>query len=153
MTNLPVKRNTGRRHDQAQYEEACQRALGLRHTGYTYRQIAAAEGVSVKCAHSRVTAAIRAGGKREADTERQLDLDRLDAYLVMAHARVAAGDTKALELVMRIMDRRARLLGLDVPAQVKVDATVTVQDGTDAELAEMVAEAKAAWDAADAARD
>jgi hypothetical protein len=47
----------------------------------------------------------------------------------------------ALEALLRIADRRARLLGMDAP--IKVEQTVTEIEPEDLELAKMIEEAKA----------
>jgi hypothetical protein len=47
---------------------------------------------------------------------------------------------KAIETLNRVVERRARLNGLDAPA--KVEATVVHHDAKDLELAEMVRQAK-----------
>jgi hypothetical protein len=46
-----------------------------------------------------------------------------------------------LEALLRITDRRARLLGMDAP--IKVEQTVTDVEPEDLELAKMIEEAKA----------
>ena len=58
----------------------------------------------------------RAIGDREVeavDTHRALELARLDALQRVLWERVELGDIKAIETVLRIIDRRIRLLGLD----------------------------------------
>ena len=58
----------------------------------------------------------RAIGDREVeavDTHRQLELARLDALQRVLWERVELCDIKAIETVLKIIDRRIRLLGLD----------------------------------------
>ena len=44
-----------------------------------------------------------------------LELERLDALTLAAWPRARAGDDRAIRVVLRIMQRRAKLLGLDAP--------------------------------------
>jgi hypothetical protein len=58
----------------------------------------------------------KALGEREAeavDTHRALELTRLDALQRAVWEQAESGDVRALEAVLKIMDRRAKLLGLD----------------------------------------
>jgi hypothetical protein len=48
---------------------------------------------------------------------RELELTRLDAMLLPLWRRVQAGEEKAIDRALRIMERRARLLGLDAPTR------------------------------------
>lgn len=61
----------------------------------------------------------KAMGDREAeavDTHRALELDRLDALQTAVWDRAVAGDIKAIDIVLKVMDRRIRLLGLEQAA-------------------------------------
>ena len=95
----------------AQWRRA--RAVELALDGKSYDFIAREIGVSSrgnawrtvqKALNDRVVAGV--------DELRELECDRLDALQVAAWAKVEQGDLKAIETVLRIMDRRARLLGL-----------------------------------------
>ena len=141
--NLPAKRYKTLRWDQAAYLQACYEALAMKVRGMPYRSIAQAQGVTVPTAHNRVRDAILANGAADAETEREIDLQRLDAYLTAIHEALLQGKLDAVDKAFRAIDLRAKLLGLY--AAVKVDATVTVQDEMDAELAEVMNEAKARW--------
>jgi hypothetical protein len=55
---------------------------------------------------------------------------------------------QAIDRLLRIQERRARLLGLDMP--VKLTAQVTPVDPADIELAKLIAAAQAANDAEEA---
>lgn len=55
---------------------------------------------------------------------RDLDLDRLDVLLPAFFAQALDGDKDALRSVLSIMERRAKLLGLDSPVQIAGEQTV-----------------------------
>lgn len=50
-----------------------------------------------------------------------LELQRLDQLLLVAMNRAMGGDMKAVDRVLKIMERRSRFLGLDVPVEHKVN--------------------------------
>jgi len=53
---------------------------------------------------------------------RQLELERLDADWLALQERAAEGDTQAISTRLRISERRCRLLGLDAPNRMQVEA-------------------------------
>ena len=88
-------------------------ALEFRRQGYTFTQIADEMGVGVSTAHGYVFDSIKAITEDEADHLRKLELDRLDYLqqpLFAAFAQSPEKDT--IDAILRIMDRRARYLGL-----------------------------------------
>lgn len=100
---------------------------------------------SVSAARKDFTRAKRAARDAEqemADIWVQQELDRLDHYLLALAPRVDRGDSRAIEVAIKVGERRAKLLGID--AAVKIDATVTEQPtAQDLELRDMINEAKA----------
>lgn len=72
----------------------------------------------------------------------QQELDRLDHYLVSLSPRVDRGEPRAIEVAIKVGERRAKLLGIDAP----VRAEITVEEAPsaeDLELRDMINEAKA----------
>jgi len=55
-----------------------------------------------------------------------LDLERLDALMAVFYAKAQAGDQGAAMVVLRCQERRASLLGLDIPASARSDAVVQI---------------------------
>jgi len=95
------------------------KALDMRSRGYSYTDIAKALGISRSTAHKYVTAELdklRAETRASAAQIRSLELARLDRLWRRAEEMLADGDAdgaKAIAAAIRIMERRARLLGLD----------------------------------------
>jgi len=99
-------------------------ALELRRQGRRYDEIAEMLGVSLSSAWRLVHRAYQRSLKLaddEAEMQRQLDLQRLDAALAAIWPAVKAGELAAIDRLISILSRRARLLGLDRPEEQKVD--------------------------------
>ena len=95
-------------------------ALELRKAGATYQSIADKLGYScAKGAHKAVASALKATLREPADGVRELEIARLDAMLLPLWRRVQNGDERAVDRVLKIMERRAKLLGLDAPAKIE----------------------------------
>lgn len=94
------------------------RAVELRTQGWTYQRIADACGVSVSAAHQAVVRYLeetRAVSREAAEEVRRLELDRLDRMLASIGPKAEDGDLAAADRVLRIQERRAKLLGIDAP--------------------------------------
>jgi hypothetical protein len=104
-------------------------AINLRRTGMTYSEIAHELGYSD---HAGALRAVRRGLQRAlqepADDLRQIEAARLDRAQEKIWAKVEEGDPKAITVLLRIMERRAKLMGLDMPTVIQQD--VTVFDGS-----------------------
>ena len=99
-----------------------QAALEYRISGFTYRQIAAHLGVSEKTAYYDVQGSIDAIEDIKADRAeriREMELLRLDRMTAALNTAANAGDIRAIGQQVRIMERRAKLLGLDAAIQIK----------------------------------
>jgi hypothetical protein len=95
-----------------------QEVMKLRLAGATFQQIARNLGCSVGGAHKACMRAIkRVVEEINEDTEAvlHLELQRLDAMLLGIYPKAAAGDFGAIDRALRIMERRAKYLGLDAP--------------------------------------
>lgn len=89
-------------------------ALELRKAGIGYNAIAAQLGYSSRSgAHKAVMTALRKTLQEPADEVRKLELERLDALL----AELWKKKEKLLYIdrILRLMERKAKLLGLDAP--------------------------------------
>lgn len=91
-------------------------ALEMRTRAMTYQQIADALKVSISTAYGDVKAELEKLQEETAEDAREvlrLELDRLDKAAAALASKVEEGDTRAIDSWLRIMDRRARYLGLD----------------------------------------
>jgi hypothetical protein len=140
----PTRRPTSRNAALANKER---QALELRMAGASFDQIAQKLGYSEKgAAHRAVTRALISTVKPAADELRELETARLDRLLLAFWPAALEGDEKAADRVLRIMDQRAKLLGLNMPTKVDVDATVSV-DPSEIEIVRRIREWRAARDA------
>jgi hypothetical protein len=112
-------------------------ALDLRIAGATYRQIAAQLHCSAKTAYFDVQTALGALDAviaKKAERVRDLEVARLDRLNVALAAGIKAGNPGAIFAAVKIMERRAKLLGLDAPSTAQVDLQVHMTDALLARL-------------------
>lgn len=98
------------------------RAVHLRREGLTLREVADELGVSVYTAWNDIQTAVRDIPKEEADLLRQQEADRPDALQRAVWEAAIAGDLHAVDRVLKIIERRCRLLGLDAPTRIEYPA-------------------------------
>lgn len=115
------------------------RAVTLRREGMTIREISAELEVAPSTAWADIKAALEAIPAENAEQLRQQEADRLDALQRAIWDAALAGDLHALDRVLKISDRRCRLLGLDLPARIE-QATVDID--LDAAVKNLVAVAQ-----------
>jgi hypothetical protein len=118
-----------------------QKALDLRIAGASYRQIGQQLGVSHVTAYHDVDAALEelaALQRGKAEKLREIELDRCEKMTLGLWPKVRQGDEKAVRALVSVMDRRAKLLGLDQPSRVEhagpMGGPIAVAHLTDAEL-------------------
>jgi len=113
-------------------QDARREALDLRRAGHSYRTIARMQGVAVSTAHARVTEALTAYLPRETvEDARRVELDRLDTATEHTLTIMTGSDDdelrlKAVDRLVRLAERRAKLLGLDAPTNARIEVTPTV---------------------------
>lgn len=93
-------------------------AVRLRADGRSYQAIARQLGYANRAgARQAVMKTIQAypAPAEVIAMERRLELVRLDALQAAVWERATSGDNRAVDLALRIMERRAALLGLDSP--------------------------------------
>ncbi len=93
------------------------KALELRRDGKTWPAIAKALGRCPQTVIDWVRAALRDMVQEPADTVRGMELCRLDFMWRKVLPQLKDGDLKAIETALKIMQRRAALLGLDAPVR------------------------------------
>lgn len=102
------------------------RAWELRLAGLTQQQIGAKLGISqsVVCRMlARARADATAATHEVAATATTEQVARLDRMLTALWEKVRAGNERAIDAVLRIEERRAKLLGLDAAVRKEVDIT------------------------------
>lgn len=100
----------------------------LRREGKTWQQIA--EAVNYATAMGAWKAYQRACQRtlqEPTDEARRIELDRLDALQRTYWEPAVEGNLRAADFVLRVIDRRARILGIDAPQ--KIQAEVVNYDG------------------------
>jgi len=110
--------------EQAKILERRMQALDMRKLGFSYRKIADRLGIDHQTAWRDVNAALKhliSLGDDSADELRQLELERLDKIIEGMSNWVDAGAYNQANTIIKAIDRRAKLLGLDKPSEIKVD--------------------------------
>ncbi len=93
-------------------------ALELRKGGATYRAIAKELGYGGPgAAYKAIDRALKEVLRDPAESVRSLELERLDAMLMGIWPSAKGGDPAAIDRVLKLMERRSRLLGLDAPVR------------------------------------
>jgi hypothetical protein len=115
------------------------RVFELRIQGNTFDQIAGEVGYSGPSGAWQAYQRIKSECIYESmDESRQLELMRLDDLQVAVWDRAINGELPAAHCVLKIMDRRAKLLGLDKPEKVEVNNWDFNAEDLDAEVQRIV---------------
>ncbi|MEU3260957.1 hypothetical protein ABZ694_24745 [Streptomyces albidoflavus] len=132
---------------QAVTAERRAKLIRMRLAGHEFDEIARVLEYSSASAASKDMIRVLEKRRDEQDAEvsvyRQQEGDRLDA-LLRAHwdAATSGDDPKAADLVLKIMDRRAKLMGLDMPVRAEVSGpdggAVPLGTGALAELQQLI---------------
>jgi hypothetical protein len=131
MNDKPIRATKARKNN-PELAERRRRAVELRLEGVSYEDIAVEVGLkSAGGAHRLVARALEASYREPADELRTLELERLDSLTRALWSKCTGEDPitgktskinlKAVDRAVRVMERRAKLLGLDAP--VKQDIT------------------------------
>ncbi len=97
--------------------ERREKALELRKMGHTIRDIAEQLDIAVSTAHEDISATLKELHQKtieSGETLRELELQRLDMALHAIALQVASGDLGAVDRWIKLSERRAKLLGLDL---------------------------------------
>ncbi|WP_438489567.1 helix-turn-helix domain-containing protein [Streptomyces sp. S186] len=129
---------------QAATAERRAKAIRMKIDGASYSEIATALGYSSRsAAHMDVKRSLEKHVVEEGlaiEAWRELELARLDTLQQAIWGKAMSGDTRAIEAALKILDRRAKLLGLDSAIKLEV---LTV-DALDAQIQRLEAELNAA---------
>jgi hypothetical protein len=99
--------------------ERTAQAIELRKSGATFARIGDHFGVSAQSAHEMVMKGLKATLAEPAAEHRALAVQRLDHMLNAIWPAATNGDLQAQAGVLRLEERRAKLLGLDAPKHVR----------------------------------
>lgn len=101
--------------------EKVQKALTLRQSGASYAEIARAMGTSTSRAHQYVTKALAEWREARIEAAEEIastEMSRIDLIQRSIWAQALRGDLAAIDRIIKLMERRAKLLGLDAPTKV-----------------------------------
>lgn len=100
------------------------KAIELRKLGLSFQKIADQMGISQSGAHKMVTSALQELNEKAAEGAaevRRLELERLDEWMLRIAQEIKNGRALgAIDRGLRIMSRRAKLLGLDAPTKMEL---------------------------------
>lgn len=106
--------------------EFMQKCLALRIEGYDYNRMAATMGSDYTSCRKAVKEALAQSVTEMADEVRAIEMQRLDEML-MAHWP-ERGEPRHADVIMKLMDRRSKYLGLDVPQTDLMDAAQALRE-------------------------
>lgn len=99
-------------------------ALALRIAGWTYDAIGIELGQPAATIRNWVARELDRLHDMEIsalDALRRLQLERIDAMLVGLWPKATSGDVKAVDTTLKLLERQAKLLGMDAPERVDVE--------------------------------
>lgn len=115
-------------------------ALELRKGGWSYSDIAKKMGVNIATVYNHVQSALielREKTEMDAQSVRDLELERCDRMLQGLWPKAKKGDPAAVAAAIRVLERRSKMLGLDAPAKSEwVGALTGVTPETVAKMSE-----------------
>lgn len=134
----------------AEMAERVAQCYALKLRGFSYRRIAEEMGLSVATVHKHVTRALAERVDPLVEQYRAIELDKLESAEARLWEQVEDGSPRGLarnvEVLLKLSERRAKLLGMDAPERQQIEATI------DSRPAELIAKIEAAR-AASAARE
>jgi hypothetical protein len=116
--------------------------VDLRKSGMTWEGIANLTGyANASGAYRAYQRAAERMVRPNLEEHRDIELERLDRIQAGLWDKAITGDTRAVDSLLRVFDRRARLLGLDAPTNLNVKAQVETYDrnSIDTAVAELAA--------------
>lgn len=102
----------------------------LRKLGYSQPEIARELGIDQPTVSRDLALCYDAYRKQQEEEKPEIariELSRLDALQKVFMAKALEGDQQSGALTLRISERRAKLLGIDAPQKLQVDADLTTE--------------------------
>lgn len=115
--------------DAIRIEEETAKVWDLRKAGKSYREIGKALGISRMTVCTRLNKAYRELKElnlKAAEDHRDMELARLDRVVAALEVKLARNDVNAAQAMVRVVERRAKLLGLDAPTKTESEHTVNL---------------------------
>lgn len=109
--------------------ERVQQEVKLRKLGFTYREIGEQLGIDHTVVFDDVKRELDKSLKETAEdinSIRQMELDRIDSVLPKIMMSARSGDLKAIDTMLKLMDRRSKYLGLDAAQKQEQAGVITV---------------------------
>lgn len=108
--------------------EKQRQALELRKAGATFEQIAKQLDYATHVgAMKAVKSALKKVLREPAEELRQMEVERLDALMLPLWKQARDGNQGAVDRILKIMERRAKLLGLDAPVKQEHSGTIGIK--------------------------
>jgi len=105
------------------------KVLELRRAGLTWQRIAEETGYADHTgAYAAYKRAIKRTMQQPADELREQEIDRIDRLQLALWPKAMKGDERSISTIVRLMERRAKLLGLDAPTRIQQDVTTWTGD-------------------------
>lgn len=115
--------------------------LELRKTGANWRQIAEAVGFThASAARKAYLRAYDRTLQAPADELRELELDRLDRLQMAYWKDAVEGNIKAADYVLKVIQVRARILGLEAPQKIRAEVVTYDAGAIDADIERIIAQ-------------
>lgn len=113
--------------------ERVQMAVQLRKQGASWQEIATACGIrgGKGAAYHLVNAALKGALREDRVAAAELEAQRMDDLLTVYYPRAMSGDGWSFDRVLRLMERRAQLLGLDARGDAQTAQVLIVAIGHD----------------------
>ena len=112
-----------------------QEIVKLRRGGLPFDLIGERVGLSTSGAQRAYERSLARVVKEDVDAIRQVETERLDLAQSAIWGKVLQGDNASIQSLIRIMDRRAKLLGLDQPTRIQAEVITYDANSIESELA------------------
>ena len=135
---MTVRRTPKGKAKELELETRREKVLECKLRGWSVRQIAAHLGIDKSAVQRDLTEVLErtiANADEYANQERECSLARIDGAIKALAPRIERGESDAIHCLVRLEDRRAKLLGLDAPAKQELSgpggAPVSIDARTD----------------------
>jgi hypothetical protein len=103
-------------------------ALELRKAGISYEMIAQRLGYANRTSAYRAVSTVLDNSEKEASSDlREMELRRLDDLFLSIYKKARDGDYAAIDRCLKIMERRAKIAGLDAPEKAQSDVRQVIK--------------------------